>query len=155
VGVSGRHRTMARLWLWSLMMVGGSSKGWNQPGLHQTGTIRRRQARREVTVAQNTVEWRRFVRKRRLGFSSVFAKIPHDSSPMYRGFACRSHATRIWLRHYLQSKFEPSFSWDLVDFLLGKEKSCSAKYSQGRRVRHGLLLATGSHWTMGSGCQGE
>jgi hypothetical protein len=76
---------------------GGSSKGHNQHGLHQTGITQRRQARRVVVVAQNTVEWRRFVRKRCLGFSSVFAKISHDSSPIYRGFACRSRTTRIQL----------------------------------------------------------
>jgi hypothetical protein len=116
---------------------------------------RRRQAGCVVIVAQNTVEWRHVVRKRRLGFSLVFAKIPHDSSPIYRGFACRSRATRIRLRRYLQSKFEPSFGWDLVDFRLGKEKSYSAKSSRGRRVRHRLVLATGPHWAMGSGCQGE
>jgi hypothetical protein len=120
VGVSERRCVMARLQLWSSMMAGGSSKGWNQLGLHQIGAARCRQAHREVAMAQNTVEWWRFVRKQRLGFSSVFAKIPHDSSLIYRGFACRSHTTRIRLRLYLQLMFEPSFGWDLVDFRLGK-----------------------------------
>jgi hypothetical protein len=120
VGVSERWCVMARLQLWSSMMAGGSSKGWNQLGLHQTGVAWRRQARREVAMAQNTVEWWRFVWKQQLGFSSVFAKIPHDSSLIYRGFACRSRTTRIRLRLYLQSMFELSFGWDLVDFWLGK-----------------------------------
>jgi hypothetical protein len=70
-------------------------------------------------------------------------------APIYRGFAPRSCATRIRFRRYLQSKFEPGFGWHLVDFRLAEEKSCSVKSSRGRRVRHGLMLATGPQKRMG------
>jgi hypothetical protein len=119
---------------------GRELQGMESAGFCETGATRRRQARRAVTVAQNTVEWRRYEQKRRLGFSSVFTKIPHEGSPIYRGFAPRSCATRIHVRRYLQSKFELSFGWDLVDFRLGKKGSCLVKSPRGRRV--GLVLAT-------------
>jgi hypothetical protein len=57
------------------------------------GVAKRRQARRAVTVAQNTVEWRRYEWEWWLGFSSVFAKIPHEGLPIYRGFAPRNKDT--------------------------------------------------------------
>jgi hypothetical protein len=85
--ITGRWCATVRLQLLSSIMVGGSSKGQNRPGLHQTGPAQCRQARRAVTVAQHTVEW--------LGFSSVFAKIPHEGSPIDRGFAPRLCGTRI------------------------------------------------------------
>jgi hypothetical protein len=90
-------------------IVGGSSKGQNRPGLHQTGMAQHWQACHAVTVAQNTVELWHCVQKRRLGFSSVSQKIPHEGLPIYRGFAPRSCVTLIQLRSYLQSKFEPGF----------------------------------------------
>jgi hypothetical protein len=76
------------------------------------GAAQRRHARRVVTVAQNTVEWWRYVRKWRLGFSLVFAKIPHEGSPIYSSFAPQLCVTRIQLRSYLQSTFELGFGWD-------------------------------------------
>jgi hypothetical protein len=93
--ITRRWCAMARLQLLSLAMAGGSSKGRNQPGLHPTGAAQCRQAHRAITVAQNTVEWRYYASEQRLGFSSVFAKIPHEGSPIYRGFAPRSCVTRI------------------------------------------------------------
>jgi hypothetical protein len=86
VATTGRWRAMARLRLLSLAMAGGSSKGQNGPSLHQTGAAQHRQAHRAVTVAKNTVEWRCYAWELRLGFSSVFTKIPHEGSPICRGF---------------------------------------------------------------------
>jgi hypothetical protein len=99
--ITERWCMMARLQLLSSVMVGGSSKGWNRSGLHETGVAQCRQARRAVTMAQNTVEWWRYAWERRLGFSSVFTKIQLDGSLIYRGFAPRSCVTRIQPRIYL------------------------------------------------------
>jgi hypothetical protein len=76
-------------------MAGGSSMGPFQLGLHQTGAAQRRQARRAVFVAQNTIERWRYVWERWLEFSSDFARIPHEGLPIYRGFAPRSCIARI------------------------------------------------------------
>jgi hypothetical protein len=76
-------------------------------------------------------------------------------APIYRAFAPWSCATRIRHLCYIQLKFEPGFGSDLVDFWLGKEVSCSAKSSWGRRVRHGLVLATGPHWAARTGRKGD
>jgi hypothetical protein len=82
VAVTERWHATARIQLLSSAMAGGSSKGWNQLGLHQTGGAQRRQAHRAVTMAQNTVEWRRYAWEWRLGFSLVFTKIPHEGLPI-------------------------------------------------------------------------
>jgi hypothetical protein len=99
--INGRWHVTARLQLLSSAMVGGSSKGWNGLGLHQTSAAQHRQAHQVVTVAQNTVEWWRYAWEQWLGFSSVFTKIPHEGSPIYRCFAPRSCVTRIQPRIYL------------------------------------------------------
>jgi hypothetical protein len=62
--ITERWCMMARLQLLSSVMAGGSSKGWNRSGLHETGVAQRRQARRAVTMAQNTVEWWRYAWER-------------------------------------------------------------------------------------------
>jgi hypothetical protein len=99
-GYSERRRSpeggaTAMLQLLSPAMARGSSKGQNRLGLHQTGAAQSRQARQAVTVAQNIIEWQCYAWERRLGFSSVFSKVPHKGSPIYRGFAPRSCITRI------------------------------------------------------------
>jgi hypothetical protein len=99
--VTERWREMTRIQPLSSTMVGGSSKGRNQPGLHQTGAAQCQEARRAVTVAQNTVERQRYAWKRQLGFSSVFAKIPLEGLPIYSGFAPQSCIARIRPRIYL------------------------------------------------------
>jgi hypothetical protein len=68
----------------------------------------------------------------RLWFGSDFARTQLDGSPIYRGFAPRSCATRIRLGRYLQSKFVPDFGWHLVDFRLAEEESYSVGSSRGR-----------------------
>jgi hypothetical protein len=85
--VTRRWRAMARIKPLSLAMAGGSSKGQNKLGLCQMGEAQRRQAHRAVAMAQNTIERRRYAWERRLGFSSVFAKILHEGLAIYRGFA--------------------------------------------------------------------
>jgi hypothetical protein len=72
--VTGRWHAMARIQPLSSAMAGGSSKGRNQLGHHQTGAAQRQQARRAVIVTQNTVERRCYAWEQRLGFSSVYAK---------------------------------------------------------------------------------
>jgi hypothetical protein len=105
------------------VMVGGSSKGPFQLGLHQTVVAQRRQARQAVIVAQNTVERRHYAWERWLWLSSDFARILHEGLPIYRGFAPRSCVARIRPRIYLQSEFELDVSWDSMDFLAGDERS--------------------------------
>jgi hypothetical protein len=101
MAVTGRWRAATRTQLLLSTMVGESSKGPFQLVLHQMGAAQRRQARQVVVVAQNTVE------RRRIWFSSDFARIPHEGLPIYGGFAPRSCVARIQPRTYLQSEFEP------------------------------------------------
>jgi hypothetical protein len=90
-----RWRVAARTQLLLSAMAGGSSKGLFQLGLCQRSEAQRWQARRAVTVAQNTVKRRRYAWERQLGFSSDFARISHESLPIYRGFPPRSCVARI------------------------------------------------------------
>jgi hypothetical protein len=93
--VTKRWRAVARIQLLSSAMARRTSKGRNQSGLRQMGAAQHRQAQRAVVVAQNTTKRRRYVCDQWLGFSSVFAKIPNESLPIYRWFAPRSCVARI------------------------------------------------------------
>jgi hypothetical protein len=92
-----RWRAAARTQLLLSAMVGGSSKGPFQLGLYQTGEAQRQQAHRTVIMAQNTTERQHYAWERWLGFSSYFARISHESLPIYRGFPPRSCVARIQL----------------------------------------------------------
>jgi hypothetical protein len=68
-------------------MVGGIFNGRFQLGLRQMSAAQRQQAHRVVIVAQNTIERRSYAWEQWLGFSLVFAKVPYEGLPIYRGFA--------------------------------------------------------------------
>jgi hypothetical protein len=119
----------------------------------QTCAARRPKARRGVTVVQNTVEWRRDEQKWSLGFSSVFAKILYENLSICRSFAPRSCTTRIQLRCYLQSKFEPSFGWNSVrsPWRISWGNFPWASISSTRFTRR-MTDILGCCWTRPNGC---
>jgi hypothetical protein len=70
--------------------IGGRElRGVESIGSSPNGVAQYRQAHLAVIVAQNIVKRWRYAWEWRLGFSSVFAKIPREGLLIYRGFAPR------------------------------------------------------------------